>query len=1035
MKRGTIAAAAAATLALVGTPALVGNATAAPNGNASLTAKGKAHDAAPVKASKWNSYAVVMEGEPLVKSFDQADLDSAKAQRARDSLELEHVEAVREAGVSTDSIVHNYTNTINGFSVVVSRADAEKIAKSAKVLAVIPDELQQKQAAPSGSDQIKSAPGQTLAQFLGLGSSSNKGDGELLGVIDTGIWPEHPSFADDGTYPPLGHALDESDRSACDFGNTDANPDDAAFECNNKLVGAREFLDTYTRVVGTLSGEFDSARDDDGHGTHTASTAAGNADVDAWIYDESRTIDTTSGVAPRAQIIAYKALGSLGGFSTDLAAAIDQAVEDGVDVINYSIGGGPGLGGWDAASFFWANYSGVHVATSAGNSGPGDATIGGPADLPWVTTVGASTQPRFYSGTVKLWDGGRAKGSVIGSSVTLGSSRLGLVDAANASNPLCLSQSELADNYVAGGLGEGEAKGRAQGNWNRFTAKAKGNMVLCWRGQIGRSAKSLHVMQAGGKAMVLSNQNDVDNYFTDNFRVPTVMVDKTEGDIVAKAATSPRATAQIVDTAEIDSFTPAPSMAVFSSRGPNPTSAAIIKPDITAPGVQVLAGASPMPVGDDYEPGQLFQAIAGTSMSSPVMAGIFLLMDQAHPSWTPSAVKSAVMTTAYQDVRDNDRTSPAGPFDFGSGHVSDPATAADPGLVYDVDIFGYMAFACTDPDRDVFFYLAGLSTAYCDVLPGWGYPVDAVELNYPTIGLPAVAGSKTVTRTVTNVGSSEATYTASFDNPPGMEVSVSPSSLTIAAGDSASFEVTVTNRSVQANSGWVFGALTWSDGTHDVRSNIAAYATPFDAAAQVSGSGASGSVDIPVSVGFNGTYVPVPAGLAPNDPFTGQISRDSDDSGSATFNGCTASQSGVSAQPMTVTADTAYLRISMTQPPSPDDDIDLYLCQGDTLVASSTKGGTSELIELFHPEAGDYVLYVHGWQVEVDNSDFTVDHWQVVTGEGGLSVDPTSVDVSVGDVVDVTAAWADAPAGESYGMVDHTWDGETYGQTVVKVTN
>ena len=231
------------------------------------------------------------------------------------------------------------------------------------------------------------------SDFLGLTgpgrayASGLTGEDVVVGVIDTGIWPEHPSFADDGSYgpSPLG-PLDESERSSCDFGNTAQNANDAPFTCNNKLIGARQMLDTYRALVGADPDEFDSARDDDGHGTHTASTAAGNAGVEASIF--GRDYGEVSGIAPRARIIAYKGLGNQGGFTSDLAAAIDQAVADGVDVINYSVGGGANLASADAIAFLFAADAGVWVATSAGNSGPDAGTIGGPADVPWVTAVG-----------------------------------------------------------------------------------------------------------------------------------------------------------------------------------------------------------------------------------------------------------------------------------------------------------------------------------------------------------------------------------------------------------------------------------------------------------------------------------------------------------------------------------------------------------------------------------------------------------------------------------------------------------------------
>ncbi|MEO5608679.1 MAG: S8 family serine peptidase [Ornithinibacter sp.] len=1001
-----IAAGAAAALALVGTPALVGTASAAPSDNAAAAATANANK---VGASKWGSYVVVMKGNPLTTSFGQKALGSTKAQQQKKALEAKHDGVLKKAGVGASKKLNDYTASLNGFSVLASQAQAKKIAANPDVLMVTPDELRQKASLPmaAGDDEITETKPETLRGFLGTETSKTKGDKELLGVIDTGIWPEHPSFADDGTYPrrALGNA--KGGFPKCDFGR---GKEDKKFVCNNKLIGARQMLKTYRQVVGILPGEFNSARDDDGHGTHTASTAAGNENVRAWIYDKTRTLDYTSGVAPRAQIVAYKALGSLGGFSSDLAAAIDQAVYDGVDVINYSVGGGPGLLSADALSFLYANQAGVHVATSAGNSGPDPATIGGPADLPWVTTVGASTQPRFYAGTVSLGNGQEVRGS----SVTLASApNLPLVDAKVLGNEQCVSKAQLGDDAA----------------YASFAKGAKGAMVLCWRGAIGRSEKSLNVLEAGGKAMVLSNQNDVDNYFTDNFRVPTVMVDKTEGDVIAAYAESSGADAKasITNTGAIRTFEPAPSMAIFSSRGPNPSAPSIIKPDITAPGVQVLAGASPAIVGDDYEPGQLFQAIAGTSMSSPVMAGVFLLIDQLHPTWTPSMVKSAAMTTAYQDVRDNDRTTRADPFDFGAGHVK-AISAFNPGLVYNSGFNDFLGFYCgSDARNDIFADPA----ATCGRLAAAGIPTRVEDLNYPTIGISALAGVATAQRKVTNVLGSKATFTASVENPTGLVVKVSPAELTLNAGETGSFTVTITNETAKVNSGWQFGSLTWKGAGATVRSNIAVYPTAISAPSTVAGSGADGSVTIPVTTGYEGTYTPIPGGLATNDPLTGSVSQDPDQ----TFAGCTA-QPGVAALPFTVVADTAYVRLSYVL--SSADDIDLYLCHEGKVVAESTAGGTNELIELNDPAAGDYTLYVHGWQVVTSPLAASIDRWQVVRGVGTpeLTVLPKSAPATIGGTIEVTASWVGAPSGTSFGVVDHTESGgASLGMTVVQVTN
>jgi subtilisin family serine protease len=298
------------------------------------------------------------------------------------TLEAEHDQSLQEAGASPDAKVHDYTFAFNGYSAILTEEQVNAIKLQKDTVVVMEDQMRY--------PHTDSSP-----EFLGLTvrggayDSGFTGEGVVVGVIDSGIWPEHPSFADDGSYPapPTGPL-------PCEFGNTAHNPNDVPFTCNNKLIGAYQMLDTYRAVIGADPDEFDSARDDDGHGTHTASTTAGNADVEASMY--GLPMGEISGIAPRAHIIAYKGLGNLGGFTSDLAAAIDQAVADGVDVINYSIGGGAGAPGIDDLAFLFAADAGVFVATSAGNSGPGESTLGNPATMPWVTTVGASTQSRFF---------------------------------------------------------------------------------------------------------------------------------------------------------------------------------------------------------------------------------------------------------------------------------------------------------------------------------------------------------------------------------------------------------------------------------------------------------------------------------------------------------------------------------------------------------------------------------------------------------------------------------------------------------------
>ncbi len=485
------------------------------------------------------SYVVFMEGLPAV-AYDGADAKFPATKPAEgakidvgsnavtaytDALTARQNSALAAAGIDEIVKVHEYTVAFNGFSALLTAEQAAALEKSPGVALVMEDDFRYKETDNSGT-------------FLGLdvpGAAYSKGiNGEdvVVGVIDTGIWPEHPSFADDGSYshlPGFGSI-------PCEFGNTAHNPDDAPFECNNKLIGARQMLATYRAVIGAEANEFDSARDDDGHGSHTASTAAGNYGVPASIFGIDRGMIT--GVAYRARVIAYKGLGELGGFGSDLAAAIDQAVADGVDVINYSIGGGPSLNGADDIAFLFAADAGVFAATSGGNSGPGAGTIGGPGSVPWITTVGASTQNRTFQGSASSSDGWE----FFGASVTASTAELPLVNGADYGNELCLPS-------VA------------------FTGDITGKIVLCKRGASDRVEKSLAVYLSGGAGTILYNASDPDSIVTDNHWTPAVHISNADGMVIADYIA---ATADPVAQINGGVFTPidAPWMAAFSSRGP-----------------------------------------------------------------------------------------------------------------------------------------------------------------------------------------------------------------------------------------------------------------------------------------------------------------------------------------------------------------------------------------------------------------------------------------------------------------------------------
>lgn len=981
-----------------------------------------------VPKSPTGSYVVVMKGDPVIRSMSSRQMGSPAAKDRQRDLEASHDSALSKAGIAPSAKVHDYTSALNGFALTASHEAATRLAADPEVAVVLPDELRHPAADDSGpeaqggqgaQDDPQGAQhsqgearrgslevGQNgLYEFLGLTGRQDAwtngvtGEGVTVGVIDTGIWPEHPSFADDGSYPAH-EPLDGTTRSACAFGNTTANPQDAAYTCTNKLVGARVFLDTYKRQTGLKADEFDSARDDDGHGTHTASTAAGNAGVRATILGVDK--GTTSGIAPRAQVIAYKALGNEGGYTSDLVAAIDQAVDDKVDVINYSIGGGAATVSADTIAFLFAANAGVFAAVSAGNSGPAPRTIGGPADVPWVTSVGANTHRSFFQGLVEA--GGKL---YPGASITLGTSRTRFVDAAAAGNELCLADS-------------------------LDPAKVTGAIVLCKRGGNGRVAKSFEVKRAGGVGMVLYNAVDVDTLFSDTFFVPTVMVDYTPGVALKQWIASTRTpTGRLVNTGVGKSPFYSPTMAYFSSRGENPTAGDIIKPDVTAPGVQILAGNTPFPTPDEQVPGELFQAIAGTSMSSPVVAGSYALLKQQHRDWSPAMAKSALMTTAYTKVRDNDRTSPAGPFAMGAGMalVGKPGSrgsAFQPGLVYDAGIEQYLGFLCAE-GPEVF----GNPETTCRSLADNGVPTRAADLNLASIGVEAVAGSATVTRTVTSVADRRTTFVAELTPPPGYSVTVEPRRLTLRPGETASFTVTLTSDGSAPFGEWRTGSLTWRGGGYAVRSPIAVKGLELAAPATVTGTGTSGSLSVPVQFGFAGPYTATAEGLLAPTATSSSVAQDPDQTYPSADDGA-----GVRTLPFTLTG-VGVARWTLDLPGATD--LDLYLLGPDgTVVAQSTSGGTHELIELQAPADGTYTMVVHGWGVGATPVSFDLLSWLVPVDDGSGSLQiasGASAAATIGATHTVVVSWSGLQAGTSYlGAVTHRDGDRVIGRTVVSVT-
>jgi subtilisin family serine protease len=943
-----------------------------------------------------------LPGLPATKpgKGEKVNPNSAAVKKYLDHLDEERSKATAAAGVDDAQVVNTYGFALAGFSALLTPDEAEKLQAQKGIVAVTRDELRQLQTDTSPGYLGLTEPG-------GAYDTGYTGEGVVVGVIDSGIWPEHPSFADDGSYSDPG--LDVP----CEFGNTDYNPDDAPFDCNDKLVGARDMRALYNAFIGPEL--YDSARDDDGHGSHTAGTAAGNADVAASIFGIDRGLIT--GIAHRAHVVAYKGCGELGCFGGDLADAIDQAVADGVDVINYSIGSStPGLTGADDIAFLFAAAAGVHVATSAGNSGPGASTVGSPASVPWLTSVGASHHNRMFQGSAILGDAS----VYLGASVTPGVGPAQLVDGAALGNEGCV-------------LGE------------PFDPAPTGQIVLC-KGAVGRAAKSHAVLDAGGVGVIVYNDAAHQTLPSDNHYLPAVHVTNADGlaikDYIASAGSA--ATAEITAGEAVEREV-SPFMAYFSSRGPvgSPASADIIKPDVTAPGVQILAANSPAP-GFDVG-GELFQAIQGTSMSSPHVAGLLALLDQAHPDWSPAVAKSALMTTASQDVFKQDQVTPADPFDMGAGHVdgsmnspsrpgntgtgNTPQSMFNPGLVYDAGFNEYLGFLC-DAAPEVFANPA----ATCAALESLGIPTSAENLNYPSIGASAVPGSLTVQRSLTNVSGRSLPVDAVVEDPSGYNVTVSPASLVIPPGQTRSFEITFENEGAPIGE-WRFGSLTWEGKQFSVRSPIAVAAAPLDAPDLVTGEGVEGTASFDITFGYSGEYDATAHGLAADVPITGSVAQDPDQ------NFDPSDPTGTTAHQFTLTG-TALWRLALNtedlNPPDSAIDLDLYLYRDGDQVASSTAGSTVEAIELMFPEDGNYTLYVHGWQTTGITVDYSAHTWDVplAADSGSLSIVSEPADAVLAATETIEIGWTGLDPGSTYlGAVGHHDGGGLFDVTLVEVNS
>lgn len=922
------------------------------------------------------------------RSGRQLDATASSVVEYTDYLKEQQEEVAASVGADID---YSYSLTVNGFSADLTAEQAAELSSHRGVASVEPDRIYHPTSTPaidflglSGTDGV----------WAKTGGQDRAGEGAVIGVIDTGIAPENPSFAGE----PLGSTPGDEpylDGSTITFdkgdgtrftGRCQTGEQFTAADCSTKVIGARYFLDGFGKgAIGTAeTGEYDSPRDGDGHGSHTASTAAGNPGVDATIGRND--LGAISGVAPASKIAAYKVCWSGpdpavqtddGCAGADLVAAIEQATEDGVDVINYSIGGGSAettVSATDVA-FLGAAAAGIFVSASAGNSGPGSSTLDNAS--PWITTVGASTVAGNFEATAQLGDGQAFAGASItvtepvsGDFVTAAS-----VAASGADTPALCGPGTLDP------------------------AKAAGKIVLCERGTVDRVVKSAEVARAGGIGMVLVNPtpNSTDS---DTHSVPTVHLDADVYAAVSAYAATPGATVTLVPDNTTGVQEPAPQVAGFSSRGPVLADGSdILKPDVTAPGVAIIAATNN---AEDGEP--TYGLLSGTSMAAPHVAGLALLYLGEDPTASVSEIKSALMTTAY-DTRDADGATVTDPFVQGAGHV-DPTEYLDAGLLYLNGLDDWLAYA------------AGVG------LDAGVDPIDPSELNLASIAIGTLTGAETVTREVTSTGAG--TYTASVQGLSGIDAVVTPSTLEFTeAGQTKSFEVSFTRTTATVDR-YATGSLTWTSADHVVRSPVAVDPVSVSAPAEVQGTGIDGSVDVTVTPGATGPIALTAEGLA-----AGVVIPDPEDAASP-FTGSGRVKASFT-YPVTVPAGQLATRIDLD---ADDDasDLDLTVTRvvdGKAVQQfASATASADESVTIEEPIAGSYVVEVDVFSVPAGQTteEFTVTRFDLstTTDEGAFTVSPNPIDAVQSRPATYAASWSDlAPETAYLGRVAYSGSAST----------
>ncbi|XP_048423759.1 subtilisin-like protease SBT2.6 isoform X1 [Pyrus x bretschneideri] len=767
---------------------------------------------------KADVYIVTIEGEPIisyqggvdgfeataVESDEKIDTTSESVTSYAQHLESKHdmlLGMLFEEG--SYQKLYSYQHLINGFAVHISHEQAERLMRAPGVKSVERDW------------KVRRLTTHT-PQFLGLptgvwptgGGSDRAGEDIVIGFVDSGIYPHHPSFANHNTDP---YGPVPKYRGKCEV-----DPDTKRSFCNGKIIGAHHFAKAAIAAgVFNPSIDFASPMDGDGHGSHTAAIAAGNNGIPVRMHGHE--FGKASGMAPRARIAVYKALYRLfGGFVADVVAAIDQAVYDGVDILSLSVGPNSPpattkttyLNPFDA-TLLSAVKAGVFVAQAAGNGGPFPKTL--VSYSPWIASVAAAIDDRRYKNHLTLGNGKILAGLGLSPSThpnqtyTLVAANDVLLDSSvvKYSSSDCQKPEVLNKNLVQGNI----LLCGYSFNFVVGTASIK---------KVSETAKSLGAI---GFVLAVENVSPGTKFDPVPVGVPGILITDVEKsmDLIDyyNISTVRDWTGRVKSFKGIGSIgnglmpilhKSAPQVALFSARGPNIKDfsfqeADLLKPDILAPGSLIWAAWSPNGTDEPNYVGEGFAMISGTSMAAPHIAGIAALVKQKHPHWSPAAIKSALMTTSttidragkplqaqqYSETQTIKFVS-ATPFDYGSGHV-DPKAALDPGLIFDAGYQDYLGFLCTTAGINS-NEIKNYTNSPCNYT--MGHPSN---FNSPSITVAHLVKSQTVTRMVTNVAEEE-TYVITTRMAPAIAIEASPRAMTLRPGASRKFSVTLTVRSI-----------------------------------------------------------------------------------------------------------------------------------------------------------------------------------------------------------------------------------------------